>query len=160
MGASLFVAAFRMFSCGMWGLVPRPEMEPRGPLHWECGVLATGPPGQSLPSLSDSSKKQRISEVGSTRVHPCLGHLRGGGIWPSVSVSSSDGEIPEGNRQEGSATQHLVNAVWGLAVGAPSPWPAVNWGGCAPFVAQHEERRPMGGFPIPEPLPWECAPSC
>ena len=32
-------------ACGMYfpnqGLIP-------GPLHWECGVLATGPPGNSL----------------------------------------------------------------------------------------------------------------
>ena len=34
----------------MWDLVPQPGIEPRT-LHWECGVLATGPPGKSL-SLS------------------------------------------------------------------------------------------------------------
>ena len=33
-------------SCGMWDLVLRPGIKP-GPLHWECGVLATGPPGKS-----------------------------------------------------------------------------------------------------------------
>ena len=33
-------------SCGMWGLVPQPGIEP-GPLHWEQGVLAIGPPGKS-----------------------------------------------------------------------------------------------------------------
>ena len=31
-------------SCSMWDLVPWPGIEP---LHWECGVLATGPPGRS-----------------------------------------------------------------------------------------------------------------
>ena len=30
--------------CGLWDLVP----QPRPPLHWECGVLATGPPRKSL----------------------------------------------------------------------------------------------------------------
>ena len=30
----------------MWDLVPRPDMEP-GPLNWEHGVLAAGPPGKS-----------------------------------------------------------------------------------------------------------------
>ena len=33
-------------SCGMWDLVPWPGIEP-GPLHWEHGVLTTGPPGKS-----------------------------------------------------------------------------------------------------------------
>ena len=32
-------------SCSMRYLVPWPGMEPR-PLHWEWGVLATGPPGK------------------------------------------------------------------------------------------------------------------
>ena len=31
----------------MWDLVPPPGTEP-GPLHWEHGVLPTGPPGKSL----------------------------------------------------------------------------------------------------------------
>ena len=33
-------------SYSMWGLVPRPELN-LGPLHWEHGVLATGPLGKS-----------------------------------------------------------------------------------------------------------------
>ena len=52
-GSLIFVAACRIFhcsmqtlSCSMWDLVPWPGIEP-GPLHWECGVLATGPPGKS-----------------------------------------------------------------------------------------------------------------
>ena len=32
-------------SCCIWDLVPWPGMEP-GPLHWEPGILATGPPGK------------------------------------------------------------------------------------------------------------------
>ena len=35
----------------MWDLVPRPGIKP-GPLHWECGVLATGPSGKSLKEFS------------------------------------------------------------------------------------------------------------
>ena len=31
----------------MWGLLPWPGVQFR-PLHWELGVLATGPPGESL----------------------------------------------------------------------------------------------------------------
>ena len=33
-------------SCGMWDLIDNQGSNP-GPLHWELGVLATGPPGKS-----------------------------------------------------------------------------------------------------------------
>ena len=33
--------------CSMWDLVPWPGFNP-GPLHWECGVLASEPPAKSL----------------------------------------------------------------------------------------------------------------
>ena len=33
-------------SCSIWDLVPRPGIE-SGPLHWERGILATGPPRKS-----------------------------------------------------------------------------------------------------------------
>ena len=36
-------------SCGIWDLAPQPGMV--GPLHWEYGVLATGPPRKSWISL-------------------------------------------------------------------------------------------------------------
>ena len=42
----VFVVAHRIFGCSMQDLVPRPGIEP-WPLHWECGVLAAGPPGKS-----------------------------------------------------------------------------------------------------------------
>ena len=46
------VTTCRIFSCGIWDLVPWPEIEPNypppRPPHWECEVLATGPPGKSL----------------------------------------------------------------------------------------------------------------
>ena len=41
----LFLAAPGLH-CSMWDFIFRPEIEP-GPLHWECRVLATGPPGKS-----------------------------------------------------------------------------------------------------------------
>ena len=41
----VLLAAYRIFSCGIWDLVPWPGVEPR-PLHWELRVLATGPPGK------------------------------------------------------------------------------------------------------------------
>ena len=40
------VAACRIFSCGMWDLVPGPGIKPRS-LQWEHEVLATGPPEKS-----------------------------------------------------------------------------------------------------------------
>ena len=42
----LSVAACEL-SCSIWDLVPWPGIE-SGPLHWELGVLATGPPGKPL----------------------------------------------------------------------------------------------------------------
>ena len=42
----LSVAACEL-TCSMWDLVPRPGIE-SCPLHWELGVLATGPPGNVL----------------------------------------------------------------------------------------------------------------
>ena len=50
------MAACRIFSfcCGPWDLVPWPGLNP-GPLPWEHGVLATGPPGKS-PHLILNSK--------------------------------------------------------------------------------------------------------
>ena len=39
-------AACRIFSCGMWDLVPGPGIKPRS-LQWEHEVLATGPPEKS-----------------------------------------------------------------------------------------------------------------
>ena len=35
-------------SCSIPDLVPQPQESNLGPLHWECGVLATEPPGKSL----------------------------------------------------------------------------------------------------------------
>ena len=46
----VFVVAQGILSWGMWDLGPWPGMNP-GPLHWECGVLATGPPGSPALSL-------------------------------------------------------------------------------------------------------------
>ena len=45
-GSFIFIVACRVFSCGMWDLVPWPEMD-LGSLAVEAWVLATGPPGKS-----------------------------------------------------------------------------------------------------------------
>ena len=44
----IFSRSMRTLSCSLWDLVPQPGTEPRPPLHWKCGVLATGAPGKSL----------------------------------------------------------------------------------------------------------------
>ena len=46
-GSPIFAVAGGIFSCGMWIYFPDEETN-LGPLHWERGVLATGPPGKSL----------------------------------------------------------------------------------------------------------------
>ena len=38
----------------MGDLVSQPEIEPLGPLYWECGVLTTGPPEKSPNQVSES----------------------------------------------------------------------------------------------------------
>ena len=43
----LWTHGTQTLSCGKWDLVPQPEINP-GPLHWEHGVLVTGPPGKPL----------------------------------------------------------------------------------------------------------------
>ena len=43
----VFSCDMHTLSCGMWGLVPWPGIK-LGPLHWELGVLAAGPPGKCL----------------------------------------------------------------------------------------------------------------
>ena len=45
-GTFFLVAACKIFSCGMWDLIPEKGLN-LGPLHWELGVLAPGPPGKS-----------------------------------------------------------------------------------------------------------------
>ena len=56
----VLVAACKIFHlrCGMqnlswdmWDLVPWPRFEPRPLLHWEYGVLATGPPSWEVPIM-------------------------------------------------------------------------------------------------------------
>ena len=45
----VLVVACKVFSCGMWDLVPCPGTE-RGPLCWELRVLASGPAGNAATS--------------------------------------------------------------------------------------------------------------
>jgi len=45
-GIQIFISACGMFSCGVWDLVPWPEMQP-GPPALGVWSLATGPPGKS-----------------------------------------------------------------------------------------------------------------
>ena len=43
----VLVAAHGIFSFSVWELVLRPGVKAR-PLHWECRVLVTAPPGKSF----------------------------------------------------------------------------------------------------------------
>ena len=45
--SGIFSWGMQTRSCSMWDIVSRQGMNP-GPLHWEGGVLATGPPEKSL----------------------------------------------------------------------------------------------------------------
>ena len=44
----LGLMVYGIFSCHVWDLVPQDHRSNPGPLHWELGVLATGPPGKYL----------------------------------------------------------------------------------------------------------------
>ena len=48
----IFSCSMSNLSCRMLDLIPQSGTE-LGPQHWECGVLATGPPGKSLPFSSN-----------------------------------------------------------------------------------------------------------
>ena len=52
---NLHFGGMKTLSCGRWDLVPWPGLK-LGPLHWECAVLATGPPWKS-PAFSFKCKK-------------------------------------------------------------------------------------------------------
>ena len=45
-GSLIFTVACRIFSCGMWDLSSLTRDRTQAPLHWDHGVLATGPPGK------------------------------------------------------------------------------------------------------------------
>ena len=47
MAWGIFSCAMQTISCGMWDLLLQPGIEP-GSLHWELGVLSTGPLRMSL----------------------------------------------------------------------------------------------------------------
>ena len=62
----------------MWDLVPWRGIEPR-PLHWECRVLATGPPGKSW---ENTLPEATPSEVALYVIHSLLYQL-----FPSLPLS-------------------------------------------------------------------------
>ena len=47
LASQVLVAAHGIFSFSVWELVLRPGVKAR-PLHWECRVLVTAPPGKSF----------------------------------------------------------------------------------------------------------------
>ena len=71
------------FHCSMWDLVPQPGIEPV-PLHWEHGVLTTGPPGKSLKNIL--TVPQRIEN----RVSGFLGSLMLGSVVKNLPANAGD----------------------------------------------------------------------
>ena len=70
-GLSIFITGRGIFSCGMWtlgcsmwDLAPWPGIEPRPPALGECGVLATGPPEESLRSFKSPQCAGCLRSVG------------------------------------------------------------------------------------------------
>ena len=59
----VLVTAHGIFSCGMWNLVPWRGIKSR-PLHWECRLLATGPPGSPSPRFISEAHcdSERLSQ--------------------------------------------------------------------------------------------------
>ena len=58
-----------IFSCGMWNLVLQ------YPLEWECGVLATGPPGKSQEGGTSISLDTWVTEWNKGPCQPVLKHV-------------------------------------------------------------------------------------
>ena len=56
-------------SCGMQDLVPQPGIEP-GPLHWELGVSAPGPP-EKPPSSASQAHSGRERSKGPAQLWVC-----------------------------------------------------------------------------------------
>jgi len=89
----VLVAARRIFncsmgtlSCGMWDLFTDQGSNP-GPLHWEHGALATGPPGKSL-TLMSHEVWLWTSHLTPTSPLPFLFCDRAGCWLPQVASSS------------------------------------------------------------------------
>ena len=78
----VLLGPYRIFSCGIWDLVPWPGIEPR-PLHWELRVLATGPPGKFpdglVLNLQYNGRRGRTD---------CISHLSWLYLLPSFSITA------------------------------------------------------------------------
>ena len=86
MACEIFSCGIRTLSCSIWDLLPEPGSN-LGPLHWECEVSATGPPGKSPKFFSVIYILLKVkSNLLNTRTTPqepclekfsllCLGHL-------------------------------------------------------------------------------------
>ena len=87
-GLSIFITGCGIFSCGMWtlgwsmwDLVPWPGIEPRPPALGECGVLATGPPEESLRAFKSPQCVGCLRSVGCSGFPPLSEQLIEFRIW-------------------------------------------------------------------------------
>ena len=88
----VLVAAYGIFVCGMWDLVPWPGVKPRTPtpptpaaaLHWEHGILVTGLPEKSQQAavLTWRSPIGLVREGSGTPLqYSCQENPMDGGAW-------------------------------------------------------------------------------
>ena len=95
--------------CGTWDLVPCQGLNPV-PLHWELGVLATGPPGKSHGCLNFG--EQHYSRVGHGYCYswylnclPYLARLSGTKLPPSDLGKANRHSRGPGEREGSGCTQ-------------------------------------------------------
>ena len=97
--------------CGTWDLVPCQGLNP-GPLHWELGVLATGPPGKSHRCLNFG--EQHYSRVGHGYCYSwylnCLPYLAclSGTKLPPSDLGKADRHSRGPGEREGSGCTQLA----------------------------------------------------
>ena len=71
----------RIFSWGMWDIIPRRPL-PRGEtLHWELGIWATGPPGKSSNPLNTLKGWWGLSRCLSGKEASCHCRRHGSDPW-------------------------------------------------------------------------------
>ena len=103
-------------SCRMWGLVPWRGIEP-GPLHWEQGVLATGPPGKSPKFLIFKLRWNSRGVKLAILKCPCLWH------WGHSRCCTIIASAQFQNQTGWSSPQNETSGHWAVTpCSSLSPW--------------------------------------